>query len=44
MRTRIDERRSDPEEQVIIKTGIAVAYVFGVLVLIYLAAFVAGTV
>lgn len=43
MRTRIDERRSDPEEQVVIKTGIAVAYVAGVMLLVYLAAIVAGT-
>lgn len=40
---RIDERRYDPEERAVIKTGIAVAYVAGVLVLVYLAAFIAGT-
>ena len=41
---RIDERRYDPEERAIVKTAIAVAYVLGVILLVYLTAFVAGTV
>lgn len=41
---RIDERREDADERVVVKTAIAIGYVAGVLVLVYLAAFVAGTV
>ncbi len=41
---RVDERRYDPEERAIVKAAIAVLYVLGVLVLVYLTAFVAGTV
>ena len=37
-------RRDDEVEEAVIRTGIALLYVVGVLVLIYLAAFVAGTV
>lgn len=40
---RIDERRYDPEERAIVHTAIAIGYVAGVLALVYLAAFVAGT-
>lgn len=40
---RVDERRYDPEERAIVKTGIALAYVLGVMVLVYLAAMIAGT-
>lgn len=41
---RVDERRTDPEDRAIVKAGVALAYVAGVLVLIYLATFIAGTV
>lgn len=41
---RVDERRGDGEERVVVHTAIAVGYVAGVLALIYLAAIVAGTV
>lgn len=41
---RIDERRYDPEERAIVHTAIAIGYVVGVLVLVYLAAIIAGTV
>lgn len=40
---RIDERRYDPEERAIVRTAVAIGYVAGVLVLVYLAAIVAGT-
>lgn len=40
---RIDERRYDPEERAIVRTAIAIGYVLGVLVLVYLTAIVAGT-
>lgn len=40
---RIDERRDDPGERNAISAAIAVAYVLGVLALVYLAAIVAGT-
>lgn len=42
-RLRVDERRYDPEERAIVKAGIALAYVVGVLALVYLATFIAGT-
>lgn len=41
---RVDERRYDPEERAIVKAGVALAYVAGVLALVYLAALIAGTV
>lgn len=37
-------RRDDEVEEAVIHTAIAIGYVLGVLVLIYLAAFVAGSV
>lgn len=41
---RVDERRYDPEERAIVKAGVALAYVLGVVALIFLATFIAGTV
>ena len=43
-RLRIDERRYDPEERAIVRTAVAIAYGIGLIVLVYFAAFVAGTV
>lgn len=40
---RIDERRTDPGDRVAIRTAIAIGYVLGVLALVYLASFIAGT-
>jgi hypothetical protein len=41
---RIEERFDDPDERAIVKTAIAIGYVAGVLLLVYLAAIIAGTV
>lgn len=41
---RVDERRTDPDDSAIVKAGVALAYVVGVLALVFLATFIAGTV